>query len=170
MIVEYSFLVPNGTSVSGDLTKQPPQPTQDQVTCYSEDWQKQNLTTVDTEKISKKLAPYINKLLADSKSTGYTFTTTSGFRTCAYQEELRSFACSGTDEFSLRQKDPETCSPPTEPAGRSLHNEGLAIDFGCQGYNIFAFSPCYNWLVKEAYKYQLKNRPGEPWHWSTTGR
>lgn len=159
-----------GASTVGQLPKLPAQPTQDQVECHSASWVKNNLASVNGELVHKKLAPYVEKLLKDSALTGYTFTLTSAYRTCGYQQELRAQACGGTDNFSLYERDPETCAPPTEPAGRSLHNEGLAVDFGCQGYTVFAYSPCYSWLVENASKYQLQNRPGEPWHWSTTAR
>lgn len=159
-----------GISTTQQLPNLPTQPTQDQVKCHSNAWEKTSLTPVQGQLVHKKLAPYVEKLLDDSTLTGYSFTLTSAYRTCGYQKELRAQACGGTDNFSLYEQNPETCTPPTEPAGRSLHNEGLAVDFGCQGYSIFAYSPCYSWLLQNASKYQLHNRPGEPWHWSTTGR
>jgi len=158
-----------GVSTAQQLPTFPAQPTQDQIECHDAEWVKSNLVPVNGELVHKKLAPYVEKILEDASLTGYGLQITSGYRTCALQQELRIQACGGSDRFNLYERNPETCTPPTEPPGRSLHNEGLAVDFACSGYGVFGYSPCYNWLIQNATKYQLQNRPGEPWHWSTTG-
>lgn len=167
--VALSSFTPLAQSTASQLPSLPPQPLQTQVECRNSQWEEENLSLVQGVKIENKLAPYIQKLLADAQTTGYNFVITSGYRNCELQKELRGSAC-GADSYNLYKKPANLCNPPTEPAGDSLHNEALAVDFACAGYQIFAYSPCYTWLQKEAYKYQLINRPLEPWHWSTTGK
>lgn len=167
--VALSAVMPLAQSTATQAPLLPPQPLQTQVECRDSKWEEVNLTSVQGVEIAKKLAPYIEKMLSDAQTTGYTFIITSGYRDCELQKQLRATAC-GSDSYNLYKKPADLCSPPTEPAGDSLHNEALAVDVACSGYQIFAYSPCYNWLQKEAYKYQLINRPLEPWHWSTTGK
>lgn len=170
MIIVTSMVIPYATSTSTKFESLPIKPTQDQIECRTLSWEKENLTTVASAQIDKKLAPYIEKLIADARLSGNNFVINSGYRTCVLQASLRVSSCGGSDNYNKNLKPADLCSPPTEPAGRSLHNDGLAVDFACQGYGVLEYSPCYSWLQKNAFKYQLINRPGEPWHWSTTGR
>ena len=62
------------------------------------------------------------------------------------------------------------------PPGKSLHEQGLAIDFTCNGNTLRDTDPCHAWLVHNAHRYGYKPYSNdyygavEPWHWSTTGR
>lgn len=151
-----------------DLKQVPPAPPIEQIACHDENWQKQNLLELENNKIEKKWHPHIKNLLNDGRTQGYPLTFNSAYRTCPQQAELRKLAC-GDGDYNLNTRPSEECSPPTEPAGKSLHNEGLAVDIKCTGFSVFESSPCYGWLMQNGYKYYLINRPREPWHWSTTG-
>ncbi len=60
---------------------------------------------------------------------------------------------------------------PAAPLGTSMHQWGLAIDFGCGGKSWSnSGAKCQNWIKANAGKYGLKNLPSEPWHYSTNGR
>jgi D-alanyl-D-alanine carboxypeptidase len=48
-----------------------------------------------------------------------------------------------------------------------MHEQGLAIDFTNCGNHVTA---CWQWLNQDAGRFDLKNLPSEPWHWSITGR
>ena len=51
----------------------------------------------------------------------------------------------------------------------SNHEQGLAIDFTCNGGSIGSHSnPCFRWLEANAAAFGLRNLPSEPWHWSST--
>jgi LAS superfamily LD-carboxypeptidase LdcB len=146
----------------------PPAPHQSSLTCRDDNWASSNITSVEGAKIHRKLAPYVESLLEVARNEGAPLQITVSYRSCALQHQLRALNC-GLGDFNLYQKPSEQCSPPTEPAGKSMHNEGLAIDFNCQGYSLIEHSPCYSWLKKHADRYHLKEHALEPWHWSTTG-
>jgi LAS superfamily LD-carboxypeptidase LdcB len=62
------------------------------------------------------------------------------------------------------------CDPPTARPGTSLHEQGLAIDFTCDGGSVVDYGDvCWNWLEANANSYGLYNLPSEPWHWSVDG-
>lgn len=147
----------------------PPRPDQTNIQCHDANWEAETLADIQGSKVHKKLAPFVVKLLSDAQQAGHTLTITSAHRTCAYQGQLRALSC-GTGDYNMTLKPIDECSPPTEPAGRSLHNEGLAVDFACSGYGVFASSPCYRWLKNYAARYHLFEHRLEPWHWSTTGK
>lgn len=147
------------------LAALPPQPNQSTISCHDQNWASHNLTTVSGSLFHNKLAPYIKNVLHDSAKQGLELIINSGYRDCPLQQELRLQACG-----DLNKKPIKNCTPPTEPAGRSLHNEGLAVDFACGGYAFFETSPCYGWLKQRAHFYALFEHELEPWHWSTTGK
>lgn len=147
----------------------PPAPDQSVITCHDKEWEKANLVTVSGGKVQKKLAPFVSKLITDAQSQGVPILLSVAYRSCEYQVELRKANC-GLGDFNIYQKPSEQCSPPTEPPGKSLHNEGLAIDFACNGYAMIEYSTCLTWLKQNAATYHLYNRDLEAWHWSTTGK
>ncbi|MDD9372231.1 MAG: M15 family metallopeptidase, partial [Acidimicrobiales bacterium] len=54
--------------------------------------------------------------------------------------------------------------------GTSNHEQGLAIDFTCNGGGALGrSSSCFSWLSANANSYGLYNLPSEPWHWSNDG-
>lgn len=147
----------------------PPRPGQDMIECHDESWASENLTDTGGFKVQKKLAPFVDQALADSKQNSAQLQISSAYRDCQEQKQLRISAC-GLGDYNLYQKPIDFCLPPTEPAGKSLHNEGLAIDFKCYGYGVFESSPCLTWLRSNGFKYHLYEHRLEPWHWSTTSQ
>lgn len=146
----------------------PPIPKQAQITCHDTQWEDENLVTLEGTQIHRQLAPFIKSMLFEARGAGSPLQINVAYRSCAYQLQLRGANC-GLGDYNLYQKPSNLCSPPTEPAGSSLHNEGLAIDFACSGYALIENSPCLTWLQNNAVRYHLLNRASEAWHWSTTG-
>lgn len=84
-----------------------------------------------------------------------------GFRSYEEQIRLRKAHCA-----DWQNTPPGDCNPPTAKPGRSMHEEGLAVDFKnskTRGTPVFA------WLNAHAGQYGIKNLPREPWHWSVSG-
>ncbi len=93
----------------------------------------------------------------------------SGYRSTQRQIELRRANCGPTD-YDIWDRPASSCSPPTAKPGRSMHEQGRAIDLLYEGRLITSHSnPGYVWLAANAADYGLFNLPSEPWHWSTTG-
>ncbi len=146
----------------------PPLPQQSSLKCRDAAWESTHLSGVAGDRLHTKLAPYVTELITKARSEGVGMSISTAYRNCEYQLQLRSLNC-GLGEYNLYKKPSAECTPPTEAPGRSMHNEGLAIDFSCDGYNIFEYSPCFPWLKQHAKTYHLRNHSVEPWHWSTTG-
>jgi hypothetical protein len=92
-----------------------------------------------------------------------------GYRDPEAQIALRIAHC-GTSNYAIYQMPASQCTPPTAKPGTSMHEQGLAIDFTCNGGGtVSRGDPCWNWLVIHAGTYGLHNLPTEPWHWSTDG-
>lgn len=160
------------TSASGAaqyVASLPPAPAQSSIACHDTSWENQKLVQVQGYATRTELKPFIEKMLQDGQKSGVYIAINSGYRTCAEQASLRAYAC-GTGDYNMNLKPIKDCHPPTEPAGKSLHNEGLAVDLACYGYSIFEYSPCYKWLKANHLKYALLEHELEPWHWSTTGK
>jgi peptidoglycan hydrolase CwlO-like protein len=93
----------------------------------------------------------------------------SGWRDPQRQIELRREHC-GPTEYDIWQKPSSQCSPPTARPGRSRHEQGLAIDFTCNGGGaIVRGNECWNFLSANANDHGLYNLPSEAWHWSDNG-
>lgn len=111
----------------------------------------------------------IRQLLADAAADGVELAG-GGYRDSAGQIRARRANC-GTSNFAIYEMRSSQCSPPTARPGRSMHEQGKAIDFTFNGKLIRSRSGAgWNWLLANAAKYGLFNLPSEPWHWSTTGR
>lgn len=163
-----AVLVIQAQTVAQYTEKIPPAPSQSTIACRSNTWESANLTHVSGYRVNKKLAPIVKNLLKDSTKDNVALAITSAYRNCSEQTQLRTLAC-GSGSYNLLQKPIALCTPPTEPAGRSLHNEGLALDLACQGYGDFSVSPCYTWMKKHSTHYFMHEHALEAWHWSTTG-
>ena len=93
-----------------------------------------------------------------------------GYRTHEEQIKLRRGNC-GTSEWAIWQQPSSTCRPPTARPGRSNHEKGLAIDFTESGRLVTSRSSAvFQALQRLAPRFNLKNLPSEPWHWSVDGR
>jgi LAS superfamily LD-carboxypeptidase LdcB len=57
------------------------------------------------------------------------------------------------------------------PVGSSMHQWGLALDFGCdrKSYSTSG-AKCQNWMRANAGRFGFYNLPSEAWHYSTNGR
>ena len=92
-----------------------------------------------------------------------------GYRSPDEQIALREAHC-GTSDYAIYEMPSSECDPPTAPPGSSMHEQGLAIDFTCNGGGTLSSeSVCFTWLSNNAATYGLYNLPSEPWHWSTNG-
>ncbi len=93
-----------------------------------------------------------------------------GYRDSADQIRLRRANC-GSSDYAIFQMSASRCRPPTARPGRSMHEQGRAIDFTYNGRLITRRSgPGWAWLKANAASYGLFNLPSEPWHFSTNGR
>ncbi len=107
--------------------------------------------------VAPSILDNINRLMADAKTSLNAKLCGSGGRSSQRQIELRRAHC-GPTEFDIYKKRASLCRPPTAIPGRSMHEQGLAIDFTCNGQSIKSRSgPCWDWLVANAGRYGLKN-------------
>jgi probable HAF family extracellular repeat protein len=119
--------------------------------------------------VNVAIAGPVEGLLVAAEAAGLDLTG-SGYRSHERQIELRRAHC-GTSDYAVYEMPSSQCSPPTARPGASMHEQGLAIDFSCDGKLIESRShPCFTWLAANAPAYGLANLPSEPWHWSTNGR
>jgi len=115
--------------------------------------------------ICKNLSEKLIAMIAKSKTDGINLFG-YGYRSKSKQEALRSQNCGGQSNIYNQSA---KCTPLTAMPGKSLHENGLAVDFTCDGQTIKAKdNKCYVWLKSNSTIF--KNLEAEPWHWSTTGR
>jgi hypothetical protein len=110
----------------------------------------------------------VQALLNDAAADGVMLCG-GGYRDPQEQIELRRAHC-GTSNYAIYEMPASQCSPPTAIPGTSMHEQGLAIDFTCNGGGtVSSGDECWDWLQANAVGYGLYNLPSEPWHWSTNG-
>ena len=108
----------------------------------------------------------VQALLNDAAADGVMLCG-GGYRNPEEQVQLRMEHC-GTSDYAIYQMPASQCSPPTAIPGTSMHEQGLAIDFTCNGGGaVSTGDECWDWLQANAVAYGLYNLPSEPWHWST---
>jgi LAS superfamily LD-carboxypeptidase LdcB len=118
--------------------------------------------------VAGSISGNVQALLNDAAADGVTLCG-GGYRDPQEQIELRRAHC-GTSNYAIYEMPASQCSPPTAIPGTSMHEQGLAIDFTCNGGGTVSSSDeCWNWLQANAVGYGLYNLPSEPWHWSTNG-
>ncbi len=101
-------------------------------------------------KLDAAIAGAVVQMMKDAKKDGVDLKITSSYRSRQQQEVLYAKYKAGTGNLAAKP-------------GTSNHESGLAIDFtNTKG--------AYAWLAKNAGRYGLKNLPGEPWHYSPSGR
>ena len=126
------------------------------------------LTNVGGITVNSQIAGQLAAMLEAAANDGITLTG-GGYRDSSQQIALRRSNC-GSSEYAIWQMPAGQCRPPTAQPGRSLHEQGLAIDFVANGRSITSRShPGFQWLAANAADYGFYNLPSEPWHWSTTG-
>jgi len=86
--------------------------------------------------------------------------TGGGYR--SYQRQIQLREDHNCADLSLPSS---ACSPPTARPGESNHEEGIAVDFD----HSHTGDAVFNWLVKNAAQYGIRNLKSEPWHWSVNG-
>jgi LAS superfamily LD-carboxypeptidase LdcB len=118
--------------------------------------------------VAGSIAANVQALLDAAYAAGVTLCG-GGYRNPEEQIELRKAHC-GTSYYAIYEMPSSQCSPPTARPGTSMHEQGLAIDFTCNGGGtVSRGTACWNWLVAHASEYGLYNLPEESWHWSTNG-
>ena len=119
--------------------------------------------TVDSS-LAGNLASMLDAAAADGNNL-----CGGGYRDPSEQIALRKAHC-GTSDYAIYEAPSSSCSPPTARPGTSNHEQGLAIDFTCNGGGALgSSSSCFTWLKANAASYGLYNLPSEPWHWSNDG-
>jgi peptidoglycan hydrolase CwlO-like protein len=118
--------------------------------------------------IAGSIAANVQALLDAAYAAGVTLCG-GGYRDPEEQVALREAHC-GTSYYAIYEMPSSQCDPPTARPGTSMHEQGLAIDFTCDGGGtVSSGSSCFTWLSAHAAEYGLYNLPSEPWHWSTNG-
>jgi LAS superfamily LD-carboxypeptidase LdcB len=126
------------------------------------------LQTVRGITVACSIADNLDRMMAAAEADGLTLGG-GGYRSSDSQIALRRAHC-GTSDYAIYEMSPSQCSPPTARPGQSMHEQGLAIDFTCNGGGALSTSsPCYSWLKANAASYGFYNLPSEAWHWSTNG-
>ncbi len=127
-----------------------------------------DVTRVGTFWVHRSIASNVQGLLSAASAAGFNLTG-GGFRDPQEQISLRQAHC-GPTYYDIYQKPASQCSPPTAIPGRSMHEQGKALDIKSGGALITSRSnPAFVWLADNASRYGLYNLPSEPWHWSTNG-
>lgn len=111
--------------------------------------------------VNVRIAANYKALIDSAKKDGIGLSSSSSFRTMAKQREL----------WNGRG------GVPVARPGYSNHQMGLAIDFAYKGQTICWTLPSarchgnagFDWLKKNAGKFDLKNLSSESWHWSVNG-
>lgn len=128
-----------------------------------------SVTTVGGITVNSSIAGQIGALLRDAAASGVNLGG-GGYRSSAGQIAVRRNNC-GPSNYDIYQKPSSQCRPPAARPGQSMHEQGLAIDFTCNGAIIGSRSgPCWSWLARNAGRYGLMGNSREAWHWSTNGR
>jgi len=118
--------------------------------------------------VAGSISGNVQALLNDAAADGVILCG-GGYRDPQEQIELRRAHC-GTSNYAIYEMPASQCSPPTAIPGTSMHEQGLAIDFTCNGGGtVSSGDECWDWLQANAVGYGLYNLPSEPWHWSTNG-
>ena len=118
--------------------------------------------------VHTSIAGNVRDLLNAATAAGFNLDG-GGYRDPAAQIETRRNNC-GPTYYDIYEKPSSQCTPPTARPGRSMHEQGRAIDFRSNGSLITSRSnPAFVWLKNNAARYGFYNLPSEPWHWSTNG-
>ena len=126
------------------------------------------LRTVQGFTVHADIADDVDAMLTAAAADGVRFGG-SAYRSTERQIELRIANC-GPTEYDIWYRPASSCSPPTAVPGRSLHEQGRALDLTYDGRLITSRANLgFQWLAANAASYGLFNLPSEPWHWSTTG-
>jgi LAS superfamily LD-carboxypeptidase LdcB len=118
--------------------------------------------------VDSALGRNLEMMLEAASAAGLTMCG-GGYRSPDEQIQLRIAHC-GSSYYAIYEMPASSCSPPTARPGSSNHEQGLAVDFTCDGSLIeSSASPCFEWLTAHAADYGFYNLPAERWHWSNDG-
>lgn len=119
--------------------------------------------------VDSSMAGGLTSLLAAASADGISLCG-GGYRDPSEQIALREANC-GTSYYDIYEAPSSSCSPPTARPGTSNHEQGLAVDFTCNGSGTISSrgSACFQWLAAHGADYGFYNLPSEPWHWSNDG-
>ncbi len=127
-----------------------------------------DVTNVGGIWVHKSIASNVRGLLNAATAAGLSLSG-GGFRDSASQIATRRANC-GTSHYDIYLKPASQCTPPTAIPGRSMHEQGKAMDLKSNGVLITSRSnPAFVWLSRNASRFGFYNLPSEPWHWSTNG-
>ncbi|HTO00704.1 MAG TPA: M15 family metallopeptidase [Microthrixaceae bacterium] len=119
--------------------------------------------------VHKSIAENVRGLLNAATAAGFSLSG-GGYRDAAGQIATRRANC-GPTYYDIYEKPSGQCTPPTAIPGRSMHEQGKALDLQSNGSLIRSRSnPAFIWLKANAARFGFYNLPSEPWHWSTNGR
>ena len=139
-------------------------------------------TSDKSGKVNVSMALNLAKMMDKAKADGIPLTIGSNFRTMDEQiATAKGNGCYKSGSFVY-----DDCSPNTATPGKSNHQSGTAIDFGCGGNTICYKKnsewcakngstqkpdqyPCFKWMVENANNFSYYNYKNEAWHWSATG-
>jgi hypothetical protein len=118
--------------------------------------------------VNHLIATQVQNLLNAARIAGLILTG-GGYRDPQTQIQTRIQNC-GSSDYAIYDEPASQCTPPTARPGTSMHEQGMAIDFDCNGTLIESHTdPCWIWLNQNAATYGLYNLASEPWHWSING-
>ena len=101
-------------------------------------------------RIDSSIAPNFDSMVSAARADGINLQIRSGHRSRGEQERLYAAYRNGTGNLAARP-------------GTSNHERGQAIDFQ-------RTPGAFDWLARNAERFGFRNLPGEPWHYSPTGR
>ena len=126
------------------------------------------VTTVGGITVNVVIADQLASMLQAAAAAGINLGG-NGYRSPQQQIDVRRRNCGGS-QYDIWQRPASSCDPPAARPGQSRHEQGLAIDFSCDGVLITSHADkCYQWLANNAANYGLHNLASEPWHWSVDG-
>jgi hypothetical protein len=114
------------------------------------------LATVGGITVNVTIADQVGSLLQAASAAGINLAG-NGYRSPQQQIDVRRRNCGGS-QYDIWQRPASSCDPPAARPGQSRHEQGLAIDFTCDGVLITSHSNgCYQWLANSAANYGLHN-------------
>ncbi|MFN7465251.1 MAG: M15 family metallopeptidase [Planctomycetota bacterium] len=125
---------------------------------------------IGNAKVLKIYAPILRSLIADAKKNGVDISIAKGIRTFIEQLDLRKRnvidKTKVNDIIYLKTASPKLFNPETGRPGFSNHGPGIAYDFNVTNPKGGTL-PSYEWLVKNAFRYNklVRTVPSERWHW-----
>ena len=109
--------------------------------------------------VASSIAGSLQSMLNAASSDGVSLCG-GGYRSSAGQIETRRNNC-GSSNYDIYQKPAGQCSPPTARPGQSMHEQGLAVDFTCNGGGAISSrsSSCFQWLDVQRQQLRLLQPP-----------